>query len=142
MNEKISSLVADFLVMYVKLHNIHWHTRGPHFFQVHKMTENLYDEFADYYDELSERLIAIGGKPPVTMKESLLFSSIKEDSRRMFSCKEGIDVVLKDVNILIEKIQEILKEKVDFVTEDLLISLLKNFEKNKWIFESTLETFQ
>lgn len=137
MKENLGSLVADCLVMFVKLHNIHWHVKGSHFFQIHKLTESLYNNFADYYDDLAERLLGIGGNPPVTMQESLAMSSIAEDSRRSFFADEALNILLEDLKSLSDKILQITEEAgSDKVTEDILVGFLRDIQKNIWLLES------
>ena len=73
--EKIQSVlnkqVANWSVLYVKLHNYHWYVKGPHFFTLHEKFEELYNEAGATVDELAERLLAIKGYPVATMEEYL-----------------------------------------------------------------------
>ncbi|MFE4116572.1 Dps family protein [Priestia sp. YIM B13448] len=77
-NEIVNKQVANFSVMYIKLHNFHWYVKGEQFFTLHEKFEELYTETATIIDDLAERLLALEGKPVATMKESLELSSIKE----------------------------------------------------------------
>lgn len=76
--QAVNKQVANWTVMYVKLHNYHWYVKGKDFFTLHEKFEELYNETATYIDDLAERLLALNGKPIATMKESLETASVKE----------------------------------------------------------------
>ncbi len=76
--EVLNKQVADWSVLFTKLHNFHWYVKGPQFFTLHEKFEELYTESATHIDEIAERILAIGGKPVATMKEYLEISSIQE----------------------------------------------------------------
>ena len=48
----VNKQVADWTVLYVKLHNYHWNVKGPQFFVLHDKFEELYTEAATYIDDL------------------------------------------------------------------------------------------
>ena len=49
-----------------------------HFFSLHEKFEELYNEASQYVDDLAERILAIGGNPVGTLKESLEISIVDE----------------------------------------------------------------
>src|SRR5690606_29508236 len=70
--------VANWSVLYTKLHNYHWYVKGPSFFTLHEKFEELYNEAAEVVDEVAERLLAIGGKPVASLKEYLEVATLEE----------------------------------------------------------------
>lgn len=52
--------------------------KGPNFFSLHEKFEELYNEASQYVDDLAERILAIGGNPVGTLKESLEISIVDE----------------------------------------------------------------
>ena len=76
--DAVNKQVANWTVMYVKLHNYHWYVKGKDFFTLHEKFEELYNETATYIDDLAERLLALNGKPIGTMTESLKTASVKK----------------------------------------------------------------
>lgn len=60
--EVLNKQVADWSVLFTKLHNFHWYVKGPQFFTLHEKFEELYTESATHIDEIAERILAIGGK--------------------------------------------------------------------------------
>ena len=58
--EVLNKQVADWSVLFTKLHNFHWYVKGPQFFTLHEKFEELYTESATHIDEIAERILAIG----------------------------------------------------------------------------------
>ena len=50
--ERLAKHVADFGVLYTKIHNYHWHVGGLNFLVIHQMTDGYYEDVADSYDSL------------------------------------------------------------------------------------------
>ena len=74
--KELNQQVANWTVAYTKLHNFHWYVKGPNFFSLHEKFD--YNEASQYVDDLAERILAIGGNPVGTLKESLEISIVDE----------------------------------------------------------------
>ncbi len=46
LTESLNTQVANFSVLYMKLHNYHWYVKGENFFTLHVKFEELYTEAA------------------------------------------------------------------------------------------------
>ena len=42
--QMINLQIANWNVLYTKLHRFHWYVKGPHFFTLHVKFEELYEE--------------------------------------------------------------------------------------------------
>lgn len=136
----VNKQVADWTVMYVKLHHFHWNVKGPQFFILHDKFEELYTEAATYIDDLAERLLALNGKPVGTMRECLQISSIQE-AEGGESAEEMVKQIHADFTMLIEDLakgMEIAEEVNDEATGDMLLSIQQNLEKHNWMLKSFL----
>ncbi len=142
-NQLVSVLnkqIANWSVMYTKLHNYHWYVKGEQFFTLHVKFEEFYNEAGLHVDELAERLLAIGGKPVATMKESLELSSIKEASGRE-SADEMVQTVINDFSIIIGELKEgmsLADEVSDETTGDMLLAIHSGLEKHVWMLSAFL----
>jgi starvation-inducible DNA-binding protein len=47
----VNQQVANWTVLYVKLHNYHWYIKGKNFFTLHAKFEELYNEANVHVDE-------------------------------------------------------------------------------------------
>jgi starvation-inducible DNA-binding protein len=142
-NQLISVLnkqIANWSVLYTKLHNYHWYVKGGQFFTLHVKFEEFYNEAGLHVDELAERLLAIGGKPAATMKEYLEMSSIKEASGNE-SADEMVQSVINDFSIIIGELKEGMSyagEVNDETTGDMLLAIHSGLEKHVWMLTAFL----
>jgi starvation-inducible DNA-binding protein len=136
----VNKEIANFTVLYTKLHNFHWFVSGTHFFALHVKLEELYNEAAMNLDELAERLLALGEKPVATIKEYLEVTTIEEATGNE-STEDMVQSVINDFEKisgeLVEAIELADKEE-DQVTGDLLIGIKKSLNKHVWMFRAYL----
>ncbi|MBT2700518.1 DNA starvation/stationary phase protection protein [Bacillus sp. ISL-40] len=142
-NQLVSILnkqIANWSVLYTKLHNYHWYVKGGQFFTLHVKFEEFYNEAGLHVDELAERLLAIGGKPAATMKEYLEISSIKEATDNE-TADEMVESVINDFSIIIGELKEGMSfadEKNDETTGDMLLAIHSGLEKHVWMLTAFL----
>lgn len=139
--EKVLNLqVANFNVLYVKVHNFHWYVKGEQFFALHVKFEELYNDITLKMDEVAERLLTIKGSPAATMKEYLELATIqeatgKEDTRGM------VQSLIEDFATVSEELTEgieLAEEVSDQPTADLLTQIRADLEKHQWMLRSFL----
>ena len=76
--EVLNQAVADLYVAHVALHQVHWYMRGRGFMVWHPKMDEYMDSLDATLDEVSERLITLGGAPYSSMTEFLEHSNIEE----------------------------------------------------------------
>jgi starvation-inducible DNA-binding protein len=136
----VNKQIADWIVLYVKLHNYHWYVKGHQFFVLHAKFEELYNEAALYIDELAERLLALNGKPVATMKECLELSSIQE-AKDNETDEQMVQQLYQDFLSMLEDLAkglELAEETNDEATGDMLLGIHKSLEKHNWMLKSFL----
>ncbi len=137
----LNKQVANFSVLFTKLHHFHWYVTGPQFYQLHAKFEEFYDEVNELYDAFAERLLMIGGYPVSNLKGYLAITSLKEASGTE-KPEEMVKHILDDFKLIAIELKEALKISQnlgDEVTADLLISTLSSFEKHIWMLSFTLK---
>nr|WP_263325138.1 Dps family protein [Neobacillus sp. Marseille-Q6967] len=142
-NQLVSVLnkqIANWSVLYMKLHNYHWYVKGDQFFTLHAKFEEFYNEAAVHVDELAERLLAIGGEPVATMKECLEISSVRE-ANSSETASEMVQSVVNDFSIIIGELKEgmsLAGEHDDETTGDMLLAIHSDLEKHVWMLKAFL----
>ncbi|PTH59593.1 DNA starvation/stationary phase protection protein, partial [Staphylococcus arlettae] len=124
----LNKQVANWTVAFTKLHNFHWYVKGPNFFSLHTKFEELYDEASQYVDDLAERILAVGGNPMGTLKESLEMSIIDEAGKG-YTAEQMVSELSKDftnVSKQLEEAIEVASDAEDDVTEDMFIGMQTN----------------
>ncbi|WP_053367511.1 Dps family protein [Bacillus sp. FJAT-27245] len=136
----VNKQVANWSVLFIKLHNYHWYVTGPEFFTLHAKFEELYNEAATHIDELAERLLALGDKPVATMKDCLELASVKEADGGE-SANEMVGSIVNDFTTLIGELKEgmeLASETGDETTGDMLLAIHASLEKHVWMLNSFL----
>jgi starvation-inducible DNA-binding protein len=132
--------VANFGVLYIKLHNFHWYVKGSNFFTLHIKFEELYTETTLHFDAIAERLLTLKGQPIATMQGFLKESDIKEAQ----GTEKDLDMVrtlVQDFSLINDQLKEgmaIAEEAGDETTADLLLSIHASLEKHAWMLETFL----
>ncbi|AID01999.1 DNA starvation/stationary phase protection protein [Staphylococcus xylosus] len=136
----LNQQVANWTVAFTKLHNFHWYVKGPNFFSLHTKFEELYDEASQYIDDLAERILATGGNPVATLKESLELSII-EEAGKGYKAEEMVEELSKDFDNISKQLEqaiEVASNAEDDVTEDMFIGMQTNIDKHNWMLKSYL----
>lgn len=136
----LNKQVANWTVLYVKLHNYHWYVKGSHFFTLHMKFEELYDEASLHLDELAERILALKGNPVATMKECLNQSTLKEANGNE-TAEQMVSQLVKDFEALIGELVSGMEEAQagnDETSADMLLQIHTSLEKHVWMLQSFL----
>ncbi|WP_409298476.1 Dps family protein [Peribacillus sp. SCS-26] len=137
----LNQQVANWTVLYTKLHNYHWYVRGENFFTLHEKFEELYNEANENIDVLAERLLAVNGRPSATLREVLEVASINEASGNE-TTKEMVQALSNDFQQLIKELSagmQTAQDAGDEGTSDLLLGISVSLEKHLWMLSTFLE---
>ena len=140
LKQRLNRQIADWSVIYVKLHNYHWYVTGEQFFTLHAKFEELYNEAALHVDNIAERLLALGGRPYASMRDYLSVSSVEEASGSE-SARDMVQSLVGDYTRIIAELKEGMAEAEaagDETTADLLLSIHAGLEKHVWMLNSFL----
>lgn len=132
--------VANWSVLYTKLHNYHWFVTGPAFFELHEKFEELYDEAKATVDVAAERLLAIGGTPISSLKEFLEVTTLEEVNGKL-SATEMVEELVADYKKIkadLAKLIELAEEANDDVSADYAIGLTEQIDLHIWMFTAYL----
>lgn len=140
--EVLNQSVADLSKAHSILHQIHWYMRGPGFLVYHPKMDDYMEELDGYLDELSERLIVLGGAPFSTLKEfdeQSNLTEVKGDYTR--SMTENLERVVQVFRYLVDLFQkglDITDQEGDDVTNGLYADAKGSLEKHIWILQAEL----
>lgn len=135
---KLNQQLANWNVLYVKLHNYHWYVKGPNFFTLHEKFEVYYNDAKLMIDELGERILTIGAKPIATLREYLDTATIKEGNHT-FTADEMVSDLIKDYEKIVQESREVIsiaEENNDQETADLFLDKIAEIEKQLWMLKS------
>lgn len=141
LEQVMNQQLANWNVLYTKLHRFHWYVKGPHFFTLHAKFEELYEEAAGTIDEVAERLLIVGGMPISTLKEYIQYATIEETSQNL-TAEEMVQTIVNDYSQIISELNsgKAAAEQVnDEVTSDMFTELIEKLSKHNWMLTSFLQ---
>jgi starvation-inducible DNA-binding protein len=140
LTEKLNTQVANFSVLYMKLHNYHWYVKGENFFTLHVKFEELYTEAALHLDTIAERMLSLRSVPTATLEEQLQLSSIKEATGDE-NAQDMVKTLADDFNTICSELTEgitLAEDNDDQPTADMFIAIRDSLEKHRWMLEAYL----
>ncbi len=138
--DTLNQQVANFSVLYMKLHHYHWYVKGENFFTLHVKFQELYTEAALHLDTIAERMLALGTLPTATLKEQLQLSSIAE-AEGDENAQGMVQALADDFNTICTELTEGItaaEDKDDQPTADMFIAIRTSLEKHRWMLEAYL----
>jgi starvation-inducible DNA-binding protein len=138
--KKLSHLLADTYLLYLKTQNFHWNVEDARFAMLHAFFEDQYKELAEATDLIAERIRMLGHHAPSTLAEFAKSSGLSEGK----TPKNGngmLKALLEDhARVIIELKKDIkaLERSNDQGTVDMMIERLRAHEKMAWMLRSHL----
>jgi starvation-inducible DNA-binding protein len=142
---KIADLLQKQLSTYNDLHltlkHVHWNVVGPNFIGVHEMIDPQVDLVRGYADEVAERIATLGGSPQGTPGSILKDRTWDDYSVGRDTVQAHLAALDLVYNGVIEDTRKGIDEteKVDPVTQDILIGHSAELEKFQWFVRAHLE---
>ena len=140
LQQLLNTQVANWALLYIKIHQYHWYVKGPHFYTLHQKFEELYKEADQYMDEIAERILALGGSPVSTTKELLASATIKEDKPGL-DAEQMVTKLIDDYERMISEMghaMEVAEDHGDEGTADMLLGMRSSLETHVWMLKSFL----
>ncbi|MBM7642605.1 Dps family protein [Streptococcus loxodontisalivarius] len=138
----LNQAVADISVAASIIHQTHWYMRGAGFMYLHPKMDELMDSLNDTLDEMSERLITIGGAPFSTLKEFSEQSNLEEKPGTYETSMEDRLANLVDVYKYLASLFQtglnITDEEGDNPSNDLFSDALAETEKTIWMLQAEI----
>src|SRR6476469_7306844 len=139
--ELLQKALSRYNDLHLTLKHVHWNVVGPNFIGVHQMIDPQVLAVRRYADEVAERIAALGVSPQGTP------GAIIRD-RRWDDYSLGRDTVeahLGAVDLVYSGVIEDIRaridrtEKLDLVTQDMLIAHASGIEQFQWFVRAHLE---
>ncbi len=142
---RVIEILQDRLHAYNDLHltlkHVHWNVVGPHFIAVHEMIDPQVDEVRAMSDAVAERIATLGGSPQGTPGALVAARSWDDYSIGRATTQEhlgALDLVYRgvvgDTRAALEEL-----DKLDLVTQDMLIGQSEKLELFHWFIRAHLE---
>lgn len=133
----LQSCVASSIDLALNMKQLHWNIRGPKFRSIHEFLDVIIDHARNATDVMAERMATIGQASigqRATLQESALPKlpdDFVSDEAVIAHGSEALDHTIATLRDAREKVADI-----DAVTEDIIIGILADLEKDLWMLRS------
>ena len=143
LHEKLGVVLANTYVTLMMTQNLHWHVTGLHFYGIHKMTQDQYEEMSQGIDEIAEHMRTLGAQAPSGMKHYSRLSTIDEGEHTLSTTDGSLEHLIeahRATRASLEKTMMLAKELEDAATEDLLVDRIRAHDKHTWMLASSISS--
>lgn len=136
--DALQSTLVDLLGLSLIAKQVHWNIVGPRFRSIHLQLDEVVATAREYADTVAERSTALGtpvdGRPE-TIAAAFTLSSPKDGWVRD---DDAVALMVEALEEAIARLRERIKvtDEPDPVTQDLLISVTADLEKQRWMFDA------
>jgi starvation-inducible DNA-binding protein len=134
--------LRDSMHLYQQTLLVHWGLMGSKFYQIHKLTQKIYEEMQDGIDTIAEHIRSLDIATPKTV-EDLTYSNLPSiPLEDCFKQEAIIGQLAVNQNMLADRFQELatLAETLgDQLTLDVAVERGRAHKKFQWLLKATLD---
>ncbi|MEU0071119.1 DNA starvation/stationary phase protection protein [Streptomyces sp. NPDC006332] len=136
--DALQSTLVDLIGLSLIGKQAHWNLVGPRFRSIHLQLDEVVTAAREFSDTVAERAAALGLPPdgrPETIASAFTLPSPKDGWVRD---TDVVQVLVEALEAAIGRLRERIEatDKADPVTQDLLITITAELEKQRWMFDA------
>lgn len=134
----LQATLVDLVDLSLIAKQAHWNVVGQNFRSAHLQLDELVSAARQYVDEVAERANAIGISPNGKAKTVVESSGIPEYPDNWQSAENTVTAIVDILGEVIKRLRDRIDEteKTDPVTQDLLIAIAAELEKQHWMWQA------
>jgi starvation-inducible DNA-binding protein len=140
--ELINGRLADTADLYSQIKQAHWNVKGPAFFQLHLLFDQLAGEVFPFIDLIAERAAALGGVATGTARMAAASSMLPEYPIEATDGQKHLKALIDRYGIFtanIRKAIDVADEHHDRSTADLFTEISRTADKQLWFLEAHVQ---
>ena len=133
----LQTVLVDLVDLSLVAKQAHWNVVGPRFRAIHLQLDELVDTARTFSDTVAERAVTLGVAPD-GRASTLTGSVLAEHPAGRVDDESVVDWFVEALGAVIQRLRDQMAEveKVDLVTQDLLIQITAELEKARWMFQA------
>ena len=135
--------LADTSDLYSQTKQAHWNVRGPEFFQLHELFDQLAGSVLGYVDMIAERATALGGEAAGTVRMASASSRLPEYPANLRRGLQHVEALTERFGDYATTIRQAIDESAaagDADTADLFTEISRGVDKHLWFLEAHLQS--
>ncbi len=138
-SQKLSYLLCNEFIIYIKTLKFHWNVTGSDFKPLHLFFEEQYEELLQIVDDVAERIRSLGYFSPGTATEFLKNAELTEAVGENPPAAAMLTLLLHDHEAIIRIIRKEIDATTalgDAGTNNFLCDLMERHEKMAWMLRA------
>ncbi|MFE1598332.1 Dps family protein [Methylobacterium sp. ID0610] len=134
-SEGLTILLSDFLALYLKTKNFHWHVSGPHFRDYHLLLDEQATQIFATTDDVAERARKIGGTTLRSLGQAAQKSRIVDNNADYVDPLDMLAELRDDNKATTSRMRELhdlCDEHNDVATASLIENWIDEAERRTW----------
>jgi starvation-inducible DNA-binding protein len=134
----LQATVVDLIDLSLVAKQAHWNVVGQNFRSAHLQLDELVSAARTFTDDVAERANAIGISPNGKAKTVVASSGVPDYPDNWQSVESTVAAVVDILGEVIKRLRKRIDEtdKTDLVTQDLLIEIAAELEKQHWMWQA------
>ncbi|CAL9376960.1 Fine tangled pili major subunit [Streptomyces sp. enrichment culture] len=134
----LQSTLVDLLDLSLVAKQAHWNLYGPRFRTIHQQLDEVVTTARDYADQVAERAAALGISPDGRAATVAAGSGLPGFQQGWITDDDAVEALVRSFAVLIDRLRARIEATgtADPVTQDLLIGLTAEIEKQSWMFQA------
>jgi len=142
MVELLNKQLADHFDLFSMTKQAHWNVKGPQFYQLHELYDEIAARLLAHVDMIAERATALGGIAKDTVRMSAQSSRLPEIGADPLGSMESVNMLVERFALQAESTREaadMAEQAEDMDTNDLFIEVSRDLDKDLWFLEAHLQ---
>ena len=138
----LNQQLADTFDLMSQTKEAHWNVKGPQFFQLHELYDEVAETVLPFVDEIAERATALGGLALGTARMAAEATSLDEYPLDAVDGPETIEAVADRLAAYAAAVREAIDtsdELGDQATADLFTEVSRAIDKHLWFVEAHVQ---
>jgi len=140
--ELLNRRLADSTDLKTQTKYAHWNIKGPNFYQLHELFDEIAEHFDDYSDLLAERATALGGVAHGTVRQAAANSSVQEYDLKAVEGEQHVRALSQRIAVFANAAREAIDQcddQEDKATADVFTEIVRQADKDLWFLEAHLQ---
>lgn len=138
----LNEQLADTFDLFSQTKQAHWNVKGPNFYQLHELYDELAEALLGHVDSIAERATALGGAATGTVRMAAGATRLDDFSPGHVGSMESVRMLVDRYAALAQSTREAAdkaEEAGDMDTNDLFIEISRDLDKFLWFLESHIQ---
>jgi starvation-inducible DNA-binding protein len=137
--KSLNQILADTIDLQLQAKHAHWNVKGPSFFALHELFEQVAVGVAHHADLIAERAVQLGGLAEGVVPLVAKRSELPQYPARIVTERDHVAAIAKALAILGTTTQAGItgaEQAGDPVTADILTEVSRDIDKLRWLVEA------